>query len=293
VEAFNENLWKYPAKVASILATLLAAVNTGIRAAREILKPIEKNVGPDLLADLILSLLKGLDARETGELVNAVSEFIRRLHTGNLLLSKAGKPLFQLYLATQLQEALPGINPVLVRKARIALAEGKEAISRSLCDALSENPGLLLEMVSAYGSMKTPSIRGTARKVHVYEEADQEALSEAVSRGLSGLDTYEIAEAINGFLRVINRIHENRPDVFSNIMRSVTESVAPELVRTTSRWLVPEVVETARPIFTAAMPQLLKALCEMIRPPDALPDRDHLKAVLALRDALFTAGGEG
>ena len=118
IEAFNEQLWKYPAKVGSILAALLAAVNTGIRSIREVLRPIEKNIGPDLLADLILSLLKGLNAKEAAELVNAASEFIRRLHTGNYLLAKAGKPLFQIYLTSLLQEALPDLRPGAYQKGK-------------------------------------------------------------------------------------------------------------------------------------------------------------------------------
>ena len=51
VDEFNRHLWKYPAKVGSILAALLAAMNTSIRALRELMRPVEKNVGPDLLAD--------------------------------------------------------------------------------------------------------------------------------------------------------------------------------------------------------------------------------------------------
>ena len=86
-------------------------------------------MGPDLLADLLLSLLKGLNAREAANLTNALCEFIRRLHTGNYLLAKAGKPLFQIYLTTLLQESLPNIDPVLLKKAKLAFAEDKEAIA--------------------------------------------------------------------------------------------------------------------------------------------------------------------
>ncbi|TFG37090.1 MAG: hypothetical protein E4H39_02790, partial [Syntrophobacterales bacterium] len=156
VEAFNETLWKYPAKAGSILGTLLAATNTGIRSGREILRPIEKNVGPDLLADIFLSLLKGLNAKEAGNLINSLCEFIRRLHTGNYLLAKAGKPLFQIYLTEALEEALPNIDPVLLKKAKIALAEDKEAVSNALADALTDHPDLMMEMISAYGSTRTP-----------------------------------------------------------------------------------------------------------------------------------------
>lgn len=292
VEALNEQLWKYPAKVGSILATLLAVVNTAIRSVRELLRPIEKNVGPDLLADLILSLLKGINAKEASNLYNSLSEFIRRLHTGNYLLAKAGKPLFQVYLTSLLQEALPNLDPVLIRKAKVALAEDKEAIAHALSDALTENPAYLIEMVSAYGSIKTPVIKGTSRKVRLYEEVNQEALAEATSKGLSDLDTFELAEVINGFLRVLNRIHESRPEVFSNITRSIFDSVNAEEIKATSQWLIPELIDSARPILTASMPQLINGLCGILNPQEGLVEDDNRKAILNLKAVLIAAGGE-
>jgi hypothetical protein len=292
VEAFNEQLWKYPAKVGSILATLLAVVNTAIRSVRELLRPIEKNVGPDLLADLILSLLKGINAKEASNLYNSLCEFIRRLHTGNYLLAKAGKPLFQVYLTSLLQEALPNLDPVLIRKAKVALAEDKEAIAHALSDALTENPAYLIEMVSAYGSLKTPVIKGTSRKIRLYEEVDREALAEATSKGLSDLDTFELAEVINGFLRVLNRIHESRPEVFSNITRSIFDSVNAEEIKATSQWLIPELVDAARPILTASMPQLINGLCGILNPQEGLVEDDNRKAILNLKAVLLAAGGE-
>ena len=292
VETFNEHLWKYPAKVGSILATLLTAVNTAIKSVREFLRPIEKNVGPDLLADLILSLLRGLNAKETANLVNSLSEFIRRLHTGNYLLAKAGKPLFQVYLTSLLQEALPSIDPVLLRKAKIALAEDKEAYAHALSDALAENPPLLMEMVSAYGAVKTPLIKGASRKVRLYEELDQETLAEATSKGLSDLDTFEIAEFINGFLRVLNCIHKSRPEVFSNIAHSIADCVDVEEIRATSQWLIPEVVDAARPMLTAAMPQLINGLCVMLCPQEGMENENHREAIMNLKAVLCASGGE-
>jgi hypothetical protein len=292
VEAFNTQLWKYPAKVGSILGTLLAATNTTIRSVREFLRPIEKNVGPDLLADLLLSLLKGLNAKEAAALTNSLCEFIRRLHTGNYLLAKAGKPLFQIYLTSLLQEALPDIDPVLLKKAKIALAEDSEAVSNSLADALTDNPDLMMEMISAYGSIKTPHIKGVSRKIRLFEEMDQVQLADATSKGLSDLDTYEIAEVINGFLRNINSIHENRPEVFSSTVISIADSVDTEEFRTAADWLIPEIVEAIQPVLVASMPTIINALCNMLCPQGGIIDEKHREAMVNLKTVLLTAGGE-
>ncbi|MGC9323344.1 MAG: hypothetical protein ACP5G0_01215 [Desulfomonilia bacterium] len=292
VEIFNEHLWRYPAKVGSILATLLALVNTGIRSVRELLRPIEQKVGPDLLADLTLSLLKGIDAREAATLVNSMSELIRRLHTGNYLLAKAGKPLFQLYLTQQFQDALPNIDPVLLKKARIALSEDKEAMVHALADSLSENPGILIELVSAYGSVKTPAIRGLSRKVRLFEEVDGNALAEALAHGLSDLDTFEIAEVINGFLRLVNTLHDTRPEMLTTIVNSIADCVDPDQVKETARWFVPEIIDAARPVLEAVMPSLVRGLTDVLSPGEGMADEEHDQALQRLREVLLAAGGE-
>jgi hypothetical protein len=292
VEAFNETLWKYPAKVGSILGTLLAATNTGIRSTREILRPVEKNVGPDLLADIFLSLLKGLNAKEAGNLMNALCEFVRRLHTGNYLMAKAGKPLFQIYLTDALLEALPTIDPVLLKKAKIALAEDREALSNALADALTEHPDLMMEMISAYGSTKTPLVKGASRKIRLFEEMDQEALADATAKGLSDLDTFEVAEVINGFLRTINSIHEKRPEVFSTIACSIADSIDADELRTAVDWFVPEIVEAAQPVIAPSMPGIINAVVTTFSPQGGMEDERHREAMGNLKAVLLADGGE-
>jgi hypothetical protein len=254
LEAFNEHLWSYPAKAGSILGTLLALVNTGISSVRTLLQPIEKKVGPDLMADLLLSLVRRLDAGEIARLVNSASELIRRVHTGNLLLARAGRPLLQVYLTALLEEGLPLIDPALLKKARVALAEDREAAAHALVDALKEHPDLVLEMVRAHGSLKSPAIRAFSRRTRMFEELDREALAGAVAQGLADLDTYEIANSLNTLVRVLNGIHEFRPEVLSSFITSVADSLDTEEIRAAAAWIVPEVVEALRPILDAAVP---------------------------------------
>jgi len=291
VEAFNENLWKYPAKVGSILGTLLAAANTGIRSTREVLRPVEKNVSPDLLADLLLSLLKGLNAKEVANLVNSLCELTRRFHTGSSLLARGGKPLFQIYLTELLEEALPTIDPVLLGKAKIALAEDSGAIASALADALSRNPDLLLEMVSSYGAVKTPLITGASRKVRLFEEVDQGQLADAVSRGLSDLDTYEISELINAAIRIVNRVHEERPDVISSLLSSVVNSINTAEIKTASEWIIPEITEVLRPVTSEVAPSLIRGLSEILAPEDGFETDEHEEAFKTLQVRLGITGG--
>ncbi|HON95558.1 MAG TPA: hypothetical protein PL013_07140, partial [Deltaproteobacteria bacterium] len=200
------------------------------------------------------------DAREVAGLVNSSAEFIRRLHTGNLLLARAGKPLLQVYLTALLKEGLPTVDPTLLTKARIALAEDREALAGALADVFREHPELVLETISSYGSLTTPLLRAFSRRARLFDELDREALAHAVSQGLSDLDTYEIARAVNTLVRVLNGLHDTRPEVFSAFLTSVADSLDTEEIRAAVAWMVPEIAEAARPVLDASVPSLKSSL---------------------------------
>ncbi|HQG33120.1 MAG TPA: hypothetical protein PLA83_14410, partial [Deltaproteobacteria bacterium] len=266
VEAINEHLWKYPAKIASVLAALLASLNTSIRASREAMRPIEKNVAPDLLADMMLSLMKGVRGRDAGDLVNASCEMLRRLHTGSLLLGRGGKPLFQIHLSELLKECIPAINPEILGKARIALAEDREAATHALADALIGNPGHVISYVSSLGSVKNPSIRAASRRMRIIGDIDQEDLSKAAAKAAGDIDTYEIAGLVNDFLNLLNRLHESNPDLFTSTASSIADSIDGQEVRKAADWIIPGVIEAFGPVLSEIMPSLMKGVREMIDP---------------------------
>lgn len=291
VETLNEQLWKYPAKVASILGAVLAAMNTSIRAVRELMRPVEKNVGPDLLADLVLSLLKGIDARSAGELSNSALELVRRLHTGSLLLGRAGRPLFQVYLTELLKGAASRIDPQLLAKARIALAEDRQSVSSALADTMEENPELALALVSTLGATGNSAIRSRASRLKVLSALDQGRLNQAAAMAGSELDTFEAAEFVNTLFLLINRLHDANPDLFASVARSVADSLDPQEVRQTLQWLVPELIDAFQPVLAEVMPVIVGGLCDMIGPESgcASPEQEH--AISRLRAVLGTQRG--
>ena len=292
VEAFNEQLWKYPAKVGTLVATIIPLMNTFIKASREILIPIEEKIGPDLLADIMLSIVKGINGADTAKLINAVREVIRRVHTGSLLLGKGGKPLFQIYLTDLLHDCLPAMDPELVKKIRIIFAEDREAMANAMADALSDNPDITLSYLASMGLVKTSDIKARTRKLGVIEQIDPVGLKSAVSEGMSDLDTYEIAGLVNTACRVANLIHEVKPDILSNALSGVVDSVSPEEVKKTARWLIPDIVEAIKPLAVEMMPFIIKGFSEIISFDDGYASPEHKEAMDSLKTAL-AAGSRG
>jgi hypothetical protein len=256
IRTFNEQLWKYPAKVGALTMAANALLNTSIKATCEALKPIDEQFSPDLLADLLLSTVRELKGTNVAVLVNTVCELIRRIHTGSLRLGKGGRPLFQVYLTALLNDCLPVLKPDLLKKARIALAEDGEACANALADAMKSNPAIPLSFLSSIGAVQSSRARTMSRKLRSLEETDQAGLDAAVSESVSDLDTYEIAGLINAACSVLERIHQARPDIVSSLVGGIVDSLDTEQARRICSWLIPDLADAVRPLIQAIAPEI-------------------------------------
>ncbi len=266
IRTFNEQLWKYPAKVGSLAMAANALLNTSIKATCEALKPIDEQFSPDLLADLLLSTVREIKGANVAMLVNTVCELIRRIHTGSLRLGKGGRPLFQMYLAGLLNDCFPVIKPDLLKKARIALAEDTEAYANALSDAMKANPSILLSILSSMGAVRSSRARALSRKLRSVEEADQAGLDAAVSESVSDFDTYEVAGLINTACSVLERIHQARPDIMTSLAGGIVDSVDTEQVKRICAWLIPDLVDAIRPLVPVIMPEIIRGLHDLTSP---------------------------
>lgn len=263
IRTVNEQLWKYPAKVGALTVMAIALTNTSIKGAREIMRPIEEQFSPDLFADLILSIIRDVNGANASNLTNTVFELIRRVHTGSLLIGKGGKPLLQTYLTAFLNDYYTAMDSELARKVRICLAEDKETIANANSEALDANPRIVMSMLSSLGKVKSSEVRGKARKWKVLEDIETAGFNAAVSDSVSDLDTHEVAGLINTACRVLDRIHDARPDIVSNLMGGIADSIDSEQVRRISKWLIPDLVEALRPLAPIIIPELIKGFNEL------------------------------
>lgn len=260
IRTFNEQLWKYPAKVGTLTVAANALLNTSIKALCEALRPIDEQFSPDLLADILLTTVRDLRGDTVAGLVNTVCELVRRVHTGSLRLGTGSKPLFQIYLTSFLTDCLSELKPDLLKKARIALSEDREAWAHAVSDALKSNPAIFLSLLSSFGATATSQARAVSRKLRTVEETNPTGLEAALSESVSDLDTYEIAGLINTALGVIDRIHDARPDIVSRLAGGVADSVDTERVRKICEWLIPDLTHVLEPLVEEIMPEILRGL---------------------------------
>jgi len=281
-------LYRYPAKIVSILAILVDIINISLKSIVLLIKPLMDNLGPDLTADIMLTSFRNIQGKEIGKIVGGMAEMIRRLHTGSLLLGKGCTPLFKVYLSDLLNDVISGIDPVVLQKARVALSEDRKSIQEAISDNLQENHDLLKSFIASYSEVRNPLIQAASYKTRMLEDLTPEELTHAVQEGLSGLDVQEAAEIVNSFTRLVNTIHEQSPELSYNIFKSFSDAIDPEEIRITMDWMVPELLDALKPLAYAFMPQLINALCELMTPSEGDETPEHLEAMQRLKQILAT-----
>ena len=121
VRMINTTIWDYPAKFICLVSLLPTAANIILRSARETLVPLHAQA-PDVLADVVFSLLRSLNGKAAGDLVNGLAEVIRQTHTGSALIGDQGLPQFGADLRVLLADFVSALNPEVIVKARTALS---------------------------------------------------------------------------------------------------------------------------------------------------------------------------
>jgi hypothetical protein len=241
-------IWKtYPAKLGAVLSFMHPLGNMVVKSAKEIVAPLN-TITPDLFADLIFAILGSIDGKAIGELTNGILELARQIHTGSLLQGESGVSHFQLDLTKKLREIFSGIDPVLYGKVKVIGSEHHEERANAVADIMMENPDLVLGLLAKYSAIQNPKIRKIGKKISVYESLPQEEFGEALSDGISQIDTQGIAGIVNSALRLVNEVHENKPEVFSGVIRDIMNAIDEDELKTATQWIFKDIRDAIKPI---------------------------------------------
>lgn len=276
-----DTLWEYPAKIACLGAIVITLINMAIKSLKESLRSFD-NAAPDLLADLLFTMLRtNIDGKEIGLLVNSLLEVIRKLHTGSVFFGEAGIPLFQIDLANKLRDVVSTIDPELMCKVKVALAEDAESITNSIADVILDDPTLFMSTTSAFSSIKNPKIREVRKKINMLEDLPAQEVTEAFSKGLVDLDTQEIGEVVNSLLRVINSIHGNNPEIITNLSSGIMTAIDTDELRAAAGCMIRIIADAIKPVAD-----------ELLTPLPGEDSSDLDNAIASLRDILCKEEGE-
>lgn len=270
IAAFNEALWTYPTKFTSVAAMLPPLFRMGVKLVNEFLEPILSKVGPDLLADIFMALFRDTDSAELVKLVDGVNELIRRMHTGNLLIGKGDRSKFDMSLDQVMGAWHNAQNRYLAKMMPVYLGEMRESIANASERSLKDKEDLFLAQIASMGAATSSDIKVKNARLRLYESVDQDKLGDVMSENLKEFDTYEAAGLVNGFLRVLNQIHDVQPGILGSLLTGVVDSVSADEVGRTAEWLIPDILNAFKPLASVVMPELVKNWNELIQDEEAI-----------------------
>ena len=286
VRMANEEMWRYPAKVVCLLSLLPAAANMTVSAVKETLTPIN-TLAPDLLADVALSLVDDIDGKNIGMLINELSELVRKIHTGSLLLGEPGKPQSANTLSRLTRETMSTIDINLLLKARTFMMEIKEMSQQSFIDLLEQSPELSREFFQSHFVSMIASSRKWSRKADAFERLfSDEDIAREFAKGMGKIDAQEVADTISRLCGIMNRVRAVTPGVIRNTLSQAINSVDANEVGETVRWFTEDVVESIKPVASEVLPPLIRGIADLLRPDSAGVSVEIEEALAYLKSAI-------
>ncbi len=285
VKNINEELWKYPAKVICILGLIPSGINILVRSLKESIAPINK-LAPDLLVDVLLSVLNEIDFSRMGLLANELYELVRKLHTGSALLGEPGKPQLPRVVEKLLNDFLETMDSSAFLRMTELVGDMKNMMSSALFDAVENRPELIRGILRAKFRTAALRIRRLLREIELIKSAMQEAGNcDDLADGISEIDMQEFASMIDTFVSLFNMIHEERPDLVRDAASQFFSSLDQYEASRAVAHVVSDLVAALRPIAPEVMPPLLRGFAELISEEEG--NEEMADAIERLRHALL------
>jgi hypothetical protein len=283
----NNVLWQYPAKVVLLLSLLPSLVNL-------LTDTIDISVGklnelpPDMLTDVVLSFAREINSDSVANVLNQLTEIVRKIHTGSALLGEPGAPQLPKVLSKMIEEIVNKTDPITLWKAKIALAETKAAIGQAV--AASVNNKLNFKHLSMIMGPELTNIRikSLNQRIAAWDAEDDEEMAKSFAQHLDAYDVQEMAEVLNNTLRIINRLGNERPAIFTEFAAQMVNAIdAYELAESAKRFFN-GVSKEFKPMARAVVPGLVTWICEVIKSTDDEYEEDAARARAALRSLFAT-----
>jgi len=261
----NDILWRYPSKLVLSLSFLPDLMNLVAVCLGETIGRFNR-AAPDLVADILLSLVRSLDGQSFGAALNELTELVRKIHTGSALIGEPGAPRLQ----EDLRQLAEGIAEQLDSRtywaARVALAEDKEVLRRSLAAVLADHPDVITEGIKTYAARQNPVWRTRRQGLEALEAVPDDDLGNALEKGVSDLDLQELGEIVNLSGVLANRLMALKPELIGSLAEQVVASLDMAEVETALSDILKASGPPLRPIWRAVLPEILSETCRILEP---------------------------
>jgi len=287
VEMVMTALFEYPTKFV-VLLTFLPGLANFITDSLKIIIGKVNTFPPDMLTDVVLALGKDINGASIANLLNQLTEVVRKIHVGSALIGEPGSPQLPKDLSGMMGEIIRHIDPVILWKSKIALAEIKASTAQAVNEAVNDNPAYKqLSMVHG-PELTNIRMKSLNQKLTAWESVDDEEASTSWAQHLAAYDAQETAEVANNVMRLINRLATEKPAIFSELVGQFASAIDDYELAESVKHVFNEASEEIRPAARAVVPGLVTWICDIIKPEDDEYEDDAAKAREAIQ-SLFAA----
>jgi hypothetical protein len=264
IQMINEELWRYPAKVVCIFSMLPTLSNTALKGLRETAAPLNR-MAPDLLADVVISLIRNVDAEEISGIVNELAELVRKIHTGSALIGEPGRPALPELFEKISSEITESIDLALFLKASLMLGEIRGQFDSAISGAVNSNPDLMKEKLTREFRKTAISAAYIERTLDAVERSfSDDELEALISGGLAEIDFQELASTVSRFCELTNRIYEINPDLIKGLLSQFFSSLDYLEAAETVGLIAADIAESVKPAAPVLLPPILKGIGDII-----------------------------
>lgn len=267
VKSVNDSMWKYPAKVVLLFSFIPSIANLGLKAVLDTISRLNR-LAPDLLTDVLLSLLREVDTKSLAEIINEVSEIARKSHTGSALLGDAGTPMFPNEISAFLKSLVENIDHDLFWRAHQGWNEGAKTLKDAFFDTLREHPEHLMHHIRQTTEKRNNRIQSRITILETLDELPEDEVADAVEAALSGWNSHDMAEVLNLFSILANRLHQTKPGTLKSLVSEFVHSVDENEVKETVTWFVEDMADVTKPLARAVLPPLVNGMAGWFAPED-------------------------
>jgi hypothetical protein len=285
--AANDVFSESPAKMVCLYSCLPILMNICVAGLSHSLT-VQNTMAPEMLADIICSLIKDIKPETIALLLNESNELSRKILTGSALLSDSGDSKLSTVLAGKTAAVYKELDFGLMVKAGDMLTKTKEQYTDALVEAAKRHP----EQATAYfRRLIKPVIEAPHawnRNMAIVEELlTDDQIAEEVAKGISDIDVQELAETANRFLAMVNSISPLLAAKGIDPMDQFVASLDPFEVSETFKMVTDNAVKSLKPIAHDIMPHLVRGVTELLRPETDRRNTELETALAEFRSVLF------
>ncbi len=268
----NEELWQYPSKMVCLLSLLPALGNVLIRSSVKTLEPINE-MPPDLLTDVILSLVRDIDGKSIGLAVNQACELVRKIHTGSALIGDKSSHAVPAALSRLAAQTLEEIDVSLLLKSQGMLRDLRDLARVAVIEVLEDDPAIAADLFQSHFRSLVSWVRAWSRKAETFQRVfSDEDIAREFARGMGELDAQEMAAALSGICGLFNQVRRLSPGTIKSFLSQFFSALDERVLADTARWFIDDVVQAMKPIAPEIMPPVINGIAELIAPDGEISD---------------------